>query len=62
MEKKFFDFDAYEQLIAGMAGAARAGDSDAALDLDAFVKARLSGLEPRSVFPGGVPPILRQMA
>ena len=23
---------------------------------------RLSGLEPRSVFPGGVPPILRQMA
>lgn len=42
MEKKFFDFDAYEQLIAGMAGAARAGDSDAALDLDAFVKAMAS--------------------
>ena len=42
MEKKLFDFEAYEQLIAKMAAAAKAGDSDAELDLDAFEKAMAS--------------------
>ncbi len=42
MEKKLFDFEAYEQLIAKMAAAAKAGDSDAALDLGAFEKAMAS--------------------